>query len=129
MFGYDSLDSKWLVGYSDLIETIGDFETSRGYIYYSPWNMSLVYEGELNDSYTVPLVADKWNLVGMPFNDSIDNIYGAGTYTVYQWDGFDYMDVSGATLGTGKSYWVYPGVPDLAPPSFSFWGWLTGLFS
>jgi len=128
MFAYDADNSRWLVGYGP-INTLGDFMPLRGYIYYTNIDMNWIFEGELNNTLIAPLVADQWNLIGVPRNDTINGIYGAGIYTVYEWDGFSYTDVSGSILKNTESYWVYPGVPTLAPPSFSFWNWLTGLFS
>ncbi len=129
MFSFDALNNQWLVGYKDILDQIGDFETARGYIYYANVPMNLSYYGAYNDTHVSPLINGSWNLIGVPRNDTINGLYGAGTYTVYEWDGAGYIDVSGAVLNTVKSYWVYIGVPELAPPSFSFWDWLLRLFS
>jgi len=124
---YDN-ESGWLINYNS-IHQIGQIEPAKGYLAYysSPRNISLV--GNFDQDYVYNLDLDSWNLVGVMRQDTIANIYGDPTFTVYGWNSNeDLIDLTGTILDVGVAYWVYPGTPLEAPPSFSFWGNLLKLF-
>ncbi len=126
---YDNSLGRWLMNYMN-VQQIVELEPAKGYLAYysSPRNISLV--GNLDNTYRYDNLANDWNLIGvMDSGYTIGTIYGDSSYTAYGWDvNSNLVDVTANTLTIGKSYWVYPGTPLYAPPSFNLWDAVLRLF-
>lgn len=111
---YNSELEHWFMNYKE-IEQIQNISPCAGYIIESTNYLSLPIEGTF-ESDCGSLNPDSWNLVGTIIEGTINQNYGPGQYTVMEWDGNSYVDVSSQILQIGKSYWVYPGIPQSSPP-------------
>ncbi len=123
---YDETEG-WLMNYGNTNE-ISNLETARGYIAYLGGEMQeiVTFVGSLNPTYRYPLSPTNWTLLGTTNDDSlVGDLYAAGDYTMYEWDGSSLVNMTEQRLFIGEAYWVYPGIAE-APP-VSFWELLLNL--
>lgn len=108
-------EGGWIMNHKGFNQ-ISSLETGKGYVVYSNLNQTITFEGVVDDQYTYPITPGSWTLVGVTSADTIANIYNP-SYTVFEWNGNNFLDVTPQTLTIGKSYWVYPGQPQTSPPT------------
>nr|MBA4405485.1 hypothetical protein [Nanoarchaeum sp.] len=111
---YNSELEHWFMNYKE-IEQIQNITPCNGYIIESTSYISLPIEGTF-ESYCDSLTPNSWNLVGTIIEGTVNQNYGPGQYTVMEWNGNSYSDISSEILQIGKAYWVYPGIPQSSPP-------------
>ncbi|MBT4835154.1 hypothetical protein HON86_00865 [Candidatus Woesearchaeota archaeon] len=107
-----SYSNGWNLNYEEIIKQIGTIEPLRGYIIYSEFDQSILFNGTLNETFAYPLL-ENWNLVG----SSLENYSFDGNQIFNQSSSITFLDVV-----PGNAYWVYIGSePQMAPPSMGFW--------
>jgi len=102
----------WLVNIGPFNE-ISHLDELKGYIIVVSSQKEITFNGVLSDL-DYPLVTDEWNLIGVREEATISEIYGAGDYIVYEWDGSNFVDVTSEVLQRGVAYWV--GVGEVSSP-------------
>jgi hypothetical protein len=131
ILAYDPLGMTWLLYYPGSLNEISDLEMGRGYIVYSVLGGDVTLSGYGPNGYDYSLDLNDWNLVGVTRQGLINDIYGAGAYTVLEYVAGSYVDVTAQQLLPGVGYWVAPeGVS--APPGIPWWdvlvNFVKGLF-
>lgn len=125
---YDS-NLGWLMNYKT-IKQIDELEPAKGYLAYysSPTTINLI--GNLDNTYRYSIDPTSWNLIGvMDSGYTITSVYGDPTFTAYGWDvNSNLVDFTANPLQIGVAYWVYPGTPLYAPPSFNLLDAILRLF-
>lgn len=115
VLGYDPQNNDWLINYKNVNE-IGYFSNCKGYIIRSNEYQNYFIPTQTQPILCPQLTQNSWNLVGTIIEGTAQQIYGAGQYTVMEWDGLNYIDISSQSLRLGKAYWIYPGIPQTSPP-------------
>ena len=114
-----SYSNGWNLNYEEIIKQIGTIEPLKGYIVYSGFNQSILFNGTLNETFSYPLT-EEWNLVG----SSLENYSFGGSQIFNQSSNLTPLDVV-----PGNAYWVYGGdEPQFGPPAMGFWERLGRLF-
>ena len=93
---------------------ITELEPLRGYIAQASEDKQINFTGTSIGDY--PLINDAWNLVGVNRTGTVAEIYGAGEFRVFYWNGGGIVELPlDSELQPGIAYWIGFGAV-AAPP-------------
>ena len=119
LLAYDEVDG-WSMNYNG-VNQIEALEPARGYIALSDTEQEIDFVGVFDESYAYELSPTNWTLLGSMINNTlIGDVYGAGDYSVYAWNGNSFDNVSDQNLIFGEAYWAHIGVVESPPEFFTF---------
>jgi len=109
---YDSTTDSWQMNMGPFVQ-ITELEPLRGYIAQASEDKQINFTGTSIGDY--PLINDAWNLVGVNRTGTVAEIYGAGEFRVFYWNGGGIVELPlDSELQPGIAYWI--GVGDVESP-------------